>query len=344
MAVYNGARHLAKSVESILGQTFPQFEFLIIDDGSTDESAAILDQYADSRIRVIHTENKGLGAALSLGVQESRAPFIARMDADDIALPHRLGFQIEALRTRPNLGLVDGGTIWIDEQDRTLLTSRRPSHIPPMLLRWQLLWQNLVTHPTVMLRRSVLEQAGQNYDSACSVEDYDLWSRINLITFIQHLPGYALRYRRTETGMTMTRDLSQMDTMETIQSRQFTQLLGKPLPGTSTRCFAALSLQTSLPVEEYPLQTDSRELIRDTEAIKAAFFDRFDPPPDERRLIHQDLAHRYLEWTWIHHLRHGPHFAGARHLVRMALDHEPGTVLSLNFLKALIPSFSETIR
>ncbi|MBI5094602.1 MAG: glycosyltransferase family 2 protein [Candidatus Hydrogenedentes bacterium] len=103
MSVYNGERYLAEAIESILGQTYRDFEFIIIDDGSTDESLKIVEGYAsrDNRIRLVSRPNRGLAAALNDGIEIARAPIIARMDADDVSLPKRFEKQMLYMAQHP---------------------------------------------------------------------------------------------------------------------------------------------------------------------------------------------------------------------------------------------------
>ena len=117
MSVYNGLPYLSKAIDSILGQTYPDFEFLIIDDQSTDGSAEILDHYArqDKRIRIIKNEqNRGLGYNLALGVETATTPWIARMDADDIAIADRLALQMSYLEQHPEVDILGGYAININ--------------------------------------------------------------------------------------------------------------------------------------------------------------------------------------------------------------------------------------
>ena len=128
MRVFNGGNYLAEAVESILNQTFQDFEFLVLDDGSTDDSLAILRQYAhkDSRIRVISRENRGLGVTQHESVQHTRGEFIAQLDQDDIALQDRLELQVDFLRKNPKVVAVGGASQLIDSAGRYLTTLMRP--------------------------------------------------------------------------------------------------------------------------------------------------------------------------------------------------------------------------
>jgi len=114
MSVFNGERYLREAIDSILQQTFVDFEFIIIDDGSTDSSASIMSSYADRRIRVIRQKNRGLSAALNVGLKAAEGRYIARMDADDVSLPHRFGRQYLFLETHPQCVAVGSNAIIID--------------------------------------------------------------------------------------------------------------------------------------------------------------------------------------------------------------------------------------
>src|SRR5262245_16954213 len=116
MAVYNGERYLEASIESILGQTCRDFEFIIIDDGSQDSSAVLLNRYArgDTRLRVHHQQHSGLVVALNVGCRLAQGKYIARMDADDIAFPDRLQRQLEFLEGNSEVGLLGGACVLIN--------------------------------------------------------------------------------------------------------------------------------------------------------------------------------------------------------------------------------------
>src|SRR5260370_151977 len=141
MSVFNGEAFLPQALESILGQTFGDFEFIIIDDGSTDTTAQILSDYAkqDERVRVFNQGNKGRAASLNDGIDLARAEYIARMDADDIALPHRLKEQIRFMERHPEVGLLGGAVELIGPEGQVLAEVRPPldaSQIRCLLLRY----------------------------------------------------------------------------------------------------------------------------------------------------------------------------------------------------------------
>jgi glycosyltransferase involved in cell wall biosynthesis len=178
MAVYNGGTFLKEAVESILGQTRTDFEFIIINDGSTDGSGEVVESYGDPRIRLINASHVGLVKALNLGLSVSQGGYIARMDADDIARPERLAVQAEYLDAHPNIGVLCSDIATIDADGRTTGFQRQPG-LTAELLRDGLLYRRLikpVIHPTIMMRREVPVQLG-GYRAFDSAEDHDFWLR-----------------------------------------------------------------------------------------------------------------------------------------------------------------------
>ena len=178
MPVFNGASHLAEAVESVLAQTLAQLELVIVDDGSDDGSAAIIERFAraDARVRALTLEtNLGISAALNHGWRLARSPYLARLDADDVALPDRLARQLEFLDAHPSVACVGGAAIVIDDAGRPLSITRFPT--ANRAIQAQLLKRNCFAHPSVTLRRSALEQVGgYRFDQ---IEDYDLWLRLS---------------------------------------------------------------------------------------------------------------------------------------------------------------------
>ena len=194
MPVCNGAAYLRQAVESILHQTFSDFEFLIIDDGSSDESLRLLQAYAwrDARIRLRSRENRGLTATLNELIAQARGEFLARMDADDIALPDRLARQVDFLRRHSEVLCVGGAFDFIDGAGRyltTLYPVRTDQEIQDHLLRGHC----AIAHPASMARaQSVRDVGGYQCDL---VEDLDLWLRLGERGQLANLSDVVLRYR-----------------------------------------------------------------------------------------------------------------------------------------------------
>jgi hypothetical protein len=199
LPVYNSQAYLKAAVESILGQDFGDFEFIIVNDGSTDQSGQILRDYAagDGRILLIEQENRGVIGALNRGLGAARGEYIARMDADDISEPDRLGRQLAELRARPDLVVLGSAYTLIDASDSIVRVDQFPAE--DALIRWQLLFYSPFAHPTVMMRRDILEKEKIRYDeTARHAEDYGLWSKLLYFGRGANLSLPLLRHRSHE--------------------------------------------------------------------------------------------------------------------------------------------------
>jgi glycosyltransferase involved in cell wall biosynthesis len=182
MSVHNGERFLVQAVESILTQTFHDFEFLIIDDASTDSSSDILKTYAsqDTRIRIIkNQENLGLTQSLNLGLVEAQGPYIARMDDDDIAMPERLGKQVASLDANPAIWVVGSWMTCIDENGKETSDIYKFPEKSKEITR--ILRENSggsLAHPAVMMRKDRILAHGGYRNIFKRSQDYDLWLRL----------------------------------------------------------------------------------------------------------------------------------------------------------------------
>lgn len=196
MPVHNGGAYLEAALKSVLSQDFDDFEFLILDDGSTDAAPAILARAAcaDSRIRLISRPQRGLVASLNELAGLARGNYLARMDADDIALPGRLSAQFLFLESHPDVVCVGGATTMIDGAGRYLTTLYPPeddARIQPAILAGH----TAIAHPAAMFRRDALFRVGA-YDAAYyPAEDLDLWLRLGEIGRLANLGIPVLKYR-----------------------------------------------------------------------------------------------------------------------------------------------------
>jgi len=178
MPVYNREKYLPKAIESILTQTFEDFEFLIINDGSTDGTSEILSRYRDPRMRIIENrENIGLTKSLNRGLEESRGRYVARQDADDISNASRIEKQVRAFEEDPALGLVGSFFNIIDEWDRTLRTVIVP--IEDKEIRGSILDHNPFCHGSTMFRKEAIQKVGGYREFFKYAQDYDLWLRVS---------------------------------------------------------------------------------------------------------------------------------------------------------------------
>jgi glycosyltransferase involved in cell wall biosynthesis len=198
MSVYNGAAHLYPCVQSILQQHFGDFEFLILNDGSTDGSAQILRELAkvDPRIRLIERENRGLVVSLNELIDAAQAPVLARMDCDDIAMPNRFSTQMVYLAAHPDVGILGSNTHDLDERGLIIgATDNYP--LDPAKARSVLKDGPPVCHPSVMMRTAIIRKLGGYRPAFRHAEDYDLWLRASLHTDLANLPDRLLLYRRS---------------------------------------------------------------------------------------------------------------------------------------------------
>jgi cellulose synthase/poly-beta-1,6-N-acetylglucosamine synthase-like glycosyltransferase len=195
LPVRDGAAFVAESIESILHQTLAEFELLVIDDGSQDATPKLLAQFANSdpRVRVLTQPSLGIAAALNRGLRESRAPLVARMDADDIAVPERLSIQIAAFGDRPRVAGVGSSCRVIDQNGKLLSYRGVPTAADE--IRRGLLHTNCMIHPTMMLRRDAVLGIGGYRPAFRYCEDFDLWLRLSERYDLLNVPEPLLNYR-----------------------------------------------------------------------------------------------------------------------------------------------------
>lgn len=199
MSVYNGERFLAAAIESVLGQSFGDFEFLILDDGSSDATASILHSYAraDRRVRPIVRENRGLVASLNQLLELAQAPIIARMDADDICRPNRFERQFAYLADHPDHGVVGSWSEDMGEHGEPVFRTGADHPITHEdVLIAIAAGQQVICHPAAMYRRDVVLSVGGYHAAFRHCEDFDLWLRLASITKLGNIPERLVRYRR----------------------------------------------------------------------------------------------------------------------------------------------------
>ncbi|KHJ39625.1 putative glycosyltransferase EpsE [Pedobacter glucosidilyticus] len=193
MSVYNAEKFLKESIESILNQTYQNFEFIIINDGSSDGSLSIIQSYNDDRIILIDQENQGLSKSLNNGIRNAKGEFIARMDADDISINNRLELQLSFLKKNPKCVLVGANTNLIDEQGNYLYSSSLP-------LSWEEIKKKLpdsyIFHSLAFFRKKTyLEAGGYNESIIHHFEDKILWNEMAKYGELRNLPDILLNYR-----------------------------------------------------------------------------------------------------------------------------------------------------
>lgn len=273
MPVYNAERHLAGALDSILGQSFTDFELLIVNDGSTDRSRDIVAGYDDPRMRVVDTENRGVAASLRLGMELARGAYVARMDADDECLPHRLAVEKAYLDAHPEAILVHGRVTLIGDDGRVLLAAMGDPRTP-LGTKWLLAWHNVPFHPTVMLRASSFREHDLNYRPEANLaEDFDLWFRAATAGEIHMLDEVLVRYRIHAGGVTRgERAARQLDVQGYVIRSNFAHY-GIALDDAKAREIAIISGSTRLDAGTYryrALRGHLLPLLADLEAQFAA--------------------------------------------------------------------------
>jgi glycosyltransferase involved in cell wall biosynthesis len=200
--IYNAERFVRETLDTVITQTFPDFECLTIDDGSTDGSLAILQDYAarDERFRVITRPNKGLVATLNEGIELARGEFLARLDADDLCDPRRLELQVDRMRRDPDLVALGSGAWAIDESGRLLGDYSRPAMTHEQIESAHLQGHSAIHHPAAMLRTSAVRQVG-GYRDFVPCEDFDLWLRLGEIGRLANLPDRLISKRLLIGGL-----------------------------------------------------------------------------------------------------------------------------------------------
>lgn len=216
LPVYNGGRHLEEAVRSVLAQTFRDFEAIVINDGSRDNSLDILQRLAaeDDRIRLISRENRGFVPTLNEALSLARGRYIARMDQDDVCDPERFERQLQRLEAEPDLVAVGSRVIAIDPENRVLGLERMPlkhEHIDEL----HLCGHSGICHPAVMMRADVLRKIG-GYRDVSPVDDYDLWLRLAEVGRLANIQQPLLKYRRSTTGMVATYAPKRMAMLEQV--------------------------------------------------------------------------------------------------------------------------------
>jgi len=223
MPVYNAGLYLHRAVSSILSQTFQDFEFLVIDDGSTDGSQEVVRSFSDKRIRFIqNSQNTGVASTLNKGLNLASSKYIARMDGDDISAPTRLISQVALLERKCHLGICGA---WV----RTLDCNGKGHVIrfprDAETIRSFILFNNPLNHPVVMMRKSLIEKYQLRYDQSClAAQDYEFWSRCLACFDAENIPKALLTWRINKAGMTHRNFENSNEVAMTVQARELARL------------------------------------------------------------------------------------------------------------------------
>ncbi len=210
MPVFNAEKYVAAATQSILSQTFSDFEFIILDDGSTDASLSILQRHAalDPRIRLISRENRGLVATLNEMAALAGGRYLARMDADDVSHPSRFSCQLEFMAAHPDVAVLGTRGLFIDPDGEPLVDFVHIFHHDEIVAA--LLTPALgIIHPSAMIRRDALIAAGGYRDDCRHAEDLDLWLRLGEVHRLHNLDQVLISYRVHAQSVSKTNHLDQ---------------------------------------------------------------------------------------------------------------------------------------
>ena len=240
LPVYNGSSTLLEAIDSILSQSFSDFELIIINDGSIDGSAALIEQLDDPRIQFLQQSNHGLAATLNRGISIAKGVYIARQDQDDISFGSRFQEQVTFLNANPEVGMVGtNAEIWVDNE-RTDRTLTHPTD--DASLKFSLLFDNCFVHSSVMIRRAALEKVGgySEDSSRQPPEDYELWSRIMKEYKLANLPGNLVAYREVEGSMSRTGVSPFLPNLIKISAENIAWASGRPADSTEVATLSKL--------------------------------------------------------------------------------------------------------
>lgn len=233
MPVRDGGPWVREAVDSVLAQDFDAFELIAVDDGSTDDTPAILADAAarDARVRVLRPEGRGLVAALTCAVAAAQGDYIARLDADDVAAPGRLGRQVAVMESRPALGLLGS---WADKIDRSgAPIGRLTPETDPQKLAGLLARTNPFIHSSLMLRTALVRRLGGYRAAFEAAEDYDLWLRIAETAEVANLPEALIRYRWHPGNVTQRKEVRQCFSVRLAQHAAAARRAGRPDPAAA---------------------------------------------------------------------------------------------------------------
>lgn len=202
MSVYNGDKYLNQAIDSILNQTFSNFEFIIINDNSSDRTEEILKSYSDKRIKIIrNTTNLGLTKSLNKGLAESKGEYIARMDCDDISMPNRFEIQNKFLDENKEIVCVGSSTLTINGNSEVV--GKKDVETDPEAIAFQMLIINQMTHSSVMMRADIIKKENYYNENYRYTQDYELWSRLILHNYkLSNIKSPLLKYRYHQNSIT----------------------------------------------------------------------------------------------------------------------------------------------
>lgn len=295
MSVYNAEHYLSAAMESVLTQSYTDFEFVIIDDGSTDKSPEILQEYAakDDRIRIITQKNTGLTVALCTGCDIARGEYIARMDADDYSLPSRFEKQVALLDANPDLVAATGDVEHFTD-DGTVLTIVKLDQEPKLIRFYNCFVNYIGGHGQVMFRRDVYDKVG-GYDPTFRMsQDYDLWAKLLTQGDFGIVPETIYRFRTGHDSISKLSKNEQAHHSQRTCRRLFENMTGSPLDEDAAmilhRFFFMAAPQTGLGKGNFAASAAMNK-------VSKAFFKQYPDLRSAHYRIFKDFASKWWWWS-----------------------------------------------
>ena len=326
MAVYNGDRYLAEALDSLLAQTLTDFELVVVDDASTDGTAAILDDYAgrDGRLVVLRNdENRQLAASLNRGLTACRAPLVARADADDVYAPERLERQVAFLDSHPDVGVLGSAFHTMDPDGRHRSTkSYATDHAT---IRARQLFMTSLLHPSVMFRADVVRSVGGYDETYWTAQDSDLWTRLRDRTQFANVPDVLVRYRTHRESILGTRGEAGRKLSVSVPRHALSEVLQRALGDDELDAVVTLyrgspAMESDEVILGLPLLMEVLDRVKETEPASAAQF------------VRHEAADSILRQVWSHGRLDRP---AHRAVLVSALRLNPRLLLSRRVFRAL---------
>ena len=260
MTVYDGMPYLRQAIESVLSQTFSDFEFIIVDDASTDDSVACIRSYTDPRIRLVRNEcNQGQASSLNKGLALAKGKYIARLDQDDVSLPKRFEKQVIILNQREDIAIVGTRMIGMNAQGQRHDLLGKTVKNYGSFVGFLLLGICPICHPSVMFRRDVVERVGGYHEECAPAEDVDLWARLAFQRHNAYVLNEPLALYRMHSGQqSVLKNKKQLDSIRRIQEQWITKFC----PSAEVRGVTLLLSMNSDLWKEYPTQSQLRSVFQ----------------------------------------------------------------------------------
>lgn len=262
LPVFNAGSLVGAAIDSVLRQTLTDLELIVVDDGSTDDTRAVLGRYQDRRLRVLgFKSNRGVVHALNFGVAAATSTYIARLDADDRAMPNRLRRQMDLLQSDESIGLVFSGWRWLDHSGARSRGIVAPS-TSHAALRLGLHFGNPIVHSSVVFHRQRWLDAGGYMQQDWPAEDYGLWVRMSRMCQVHAVPEALVLMNHSKGGISAQHATSQLAAVSRIASDALSDLLGDRVPHTTL-----LPILTSRFSSCPQLSSSERLVVRASQAV-----------------------------------------------------------------------------